>query len=350
MVKNLWLLALLLTILLWIQGTLTVGSAETFSGLPVLPSNISVPQPSGKPGNLVVLDWAGFKSGVSYTYDDAQPSHIAHYEALQATDVRMTFYFSSNVNWVPNSDAVWAQAVKDGHEIGNHTVSHPYANLTGSCFGQPLDSMEAEIDECNKYIVERFGQSHVWTMAAPFGDMGWKEAAKAKFFLNRGVGGEPIAPNDKSDPFNLPCYMANAGEKAEKFNRLVDSARSNGRWIIFLYHTINPTQDNWYAPVEISEIIKHIDYTKAYGDVWIDTLANIGAYWMGQKIITSTVPTASGKDKTWKWTLPPNFPEGKYLRVKVDGGTLKQGGKTLQWDPKGYYEISLDAGELVLAP
>jgi peptidoglycan/xylan/chitin deacetylase (PgdA/CDA1 family) len=317
------------------------------SGLPV-PLGSDVPRPSGKPGNLVILNWAGFKSAASYTFDDAQPSHIAHYEELQATGVHMTFYVSTNVNGIPNSDAVWAKAVKDGHEIGNHTVSHPHADLTGSCFGKALTSQEAEIDECAKYIIQHFGQSDVWTMAAPFGDIGWVETARSKLFLNRGVSNGTIGPNDNSDPFNLPCYMANTGETGGKFNGMIDSARSDGRWLILLFHTINPTSENWYAPVDIGEIIKSIDHSKSFGDVWNDTLANVGAYWVGQKLLSSLTPTTSGEDKTWTWTLPAHFPKGKYLRVRVDGGILKQEGKTLPWDKHGYYEVALDAGSLTL--
>lgn len=351
MKKNLVLVVMLvLAVLVSTQGVFSMNNSKTtLSGLPTPPSK-NIAKPSGEPGNLVVLDWAGFKSAVTYTYDDAQPSHIAHYDALQATGVRMTFYFSSNVNWIPNSDTVWSQAVKDGHEIGNHTVSHPYANLTGSCFGKPLATLDAEIDECTKYITERFGQAAVWTMASPYGDVGYKEAAKARFFLNRGVGGDAIRPNDGSDPFNLPCYMANSGETAAKFNGLIDSTRVDGRWLIFLFHTINPTGDNWFAPVEIGEIIESVEHAKAFDDVWLDSLVNVGAYWAGQKVFNGVTPVKSGKETIWTWTLPANFPKGKYLRVKVDGGTLKQGGKTLKWDKHGYYEVALDEGTLTLMP
>jgi hypothetical protein len=58
----------------------------------------------------------------------------------------------------------------------------------------------------------------------------------------------------------------------------------------------------------------------------------------------------SGSDKTWTWKLPANFPPGKFLRVTVPGGTLKQNGATLPWDPHGYYEIALDAGSVTVSP
>jgi len=320
------------------------------SGLPVPSGGGNFPQPSGPPGNLMVLDWAGFKGAVSYTYDDAQPSHIDHYDELQATGVRMTFYISSNVNWIPNSDTFWRQVARDGHELGNHTASHPYANLTGGAWGTTLATPAAEIDACTKYIVEELGQFAVWTMAAPYGDLGWSTVAKSKVFLNRGVGGGTIGPNDYSDPFNLPCYMAKDRETAETFNQLIDAAWSEGHWLILLFHTISPTRDNWYAPVKITEITKSVEYAKAQGEIWIDTVANIGAYWLGQKLFTAVTPTVSGDEQTWTWTLPDHFPKGKFLRVRVDGGTLRQGDKVLQWDANGYYEVALDEGKLTLRP
>jgi hypothetical protein len=93
-----------------------------------------------------------------------------------------------------------------------------------------------------------------------------------------------------------------------------------------------------------------VNHTKSLGDVWIDTMLNVGAYWRGQKAVSSVTPTKSGADTVWTWTLPDHFVPGKYLRVKVDGGTLSQGGRALPWNDHGFYEIALDAGSLTLSP
>ena len=98
--------------------------AEMHSTLPTPPDD-DIPRPSGRPEGLRVLDWAGFRGAVSYTFDDSQPSQIEHYAELQAAGVPMTFYLSSG--WADTSplyEATWRQAVRDGHEIGNHTVHH----------------------------------------------------------------------------------------------------------------------------------------------------------------------------------------------------------------------------------
>ena len=322
--------------------------AGPLSPLPT-PDRIGVPRPTGEPGGLEVLDWAGFESAVSYSFDDSQPSHIAHYDELHETGIDMTFYLSKNVDFEGYEEG-WRRVAADGHEIGNHTVSHPYADLTGSSFGEPLASAAAEIERCSEYITDTLGQRDVWTMAAPYGDTGWSEPAeRADLFINRGVGGGTIAPNDDTDPYDLPCYMASDGETADAFNGEIDGARSDGDWLIFLFHSIAPTDDEWFAPVDVSEITDSIRHAQSFGDVWIDTVANIAAYWRGQRIVESATVDESGDEITWRWSLPDGFPSGQRVRVTLDGGVPKQGGRAVPWDPHGYYEISLDEGSLTVA-
>src|SRR3954447_12506408 len=83
------------------------------SGIPLLSAQ-NVAKPAGSPGNLKVLDWAGFKAAVSYTFDDSNPSQIKHYADLQALGVHYSFYLITGRS--QSQDPVWKQAVMDGHE------------------------------------------------------------------------------------------------------------------------------------------------------------------------------------------------------------------------------------------
>lgn len=326
------------------------ASSDGPVGSPPVPPTDDVARPTGDPGGLDVLDWAGFAGAVSYTFDDGQPSQVEHYGALQSTGVPMTFYVSANVDF-EGAGAAWRRAAADGHEVGNHTVSHPRADLTGSSFGEPLESAAAEVEECSAYVTGTTDQREVWTMAAPFGDDGWSEYAReADLFLNRGVGGGAVPPGDGADPYNLPCYMARAGDTAEQFDGLVDAARSNGEWQILLFHSISPTDQEWYAPVHVDEVTGSAEYATSLADVWVDTVANVGAYWRGQRLVESAKPTTAGSETTWEWSVPDALPDGQHVRVTVDGGTPKQDGEALAWDSRGYYEVSLDAESLTLAP
>jgi hypothetical protein len=118
-----------------------------------------------------------------------------------------------------------------------------------------------------------------------------------------------------------------------------------------MFHSLLPTSYNWYAGVDVKTVTGTIEYAKSRSDVWIDSLVNVGAYWLGQKAILAAAPVSSaGGRQTWTWTLPANFPHGKYVRVKVNGGTLAQKGAALPWNDHGYYEVALDAGSLDWTP
>jgi peptidoglycan/xylan/chitin deacetylase (PgdA/CDA1 family) len=291
---------------------------------------------------LKVLDWAGQKAAVTYTYDDGLASQVSNYPQLQATRVRMTFFLNLN----EGNAGTWKQAVQDGHELGNHTAHHCRADGT-SCAGTYAGSLEAEYDLCTYYIKATYGVNNVWTTAAPYGDTGWDNAAKTRFFLNRGVWGGQIAPNDSTDPYNLLIYGPPEGSTANTINTQTDSARAAGKWVIFLFHSLGG--DGGYSPVSASEVIASINHAKSAGDIWIDSMVNIGAYWAGQKAVTNATSARSGTDTIIRWTLPAHFPTGKYVRVTVTGGTLKQGGKELTWNDAGYYEIALDPGTLTIS-
>lgn len=299
------------------------------------PSATGIAAPSGAPGALTVVSWAGFKGAVSYTFDDANSSQIAHYPELQALGVPVTFYLQTGKSEA--SDETWTQALVDGHELGNHTVTHP-------------ETASAEdVDDATAFIVEHFGVTP-YTMAAPYGNSSYIEVAETRFLINRGVAGGSVAPNSSVDPFNLPCHIPAEGAKASAMDTVIDSAHSAGKWQLVLIHGFTGGSDGAYKPVDFAEFSAHVIHAKSLPDLWIDSVVEVGAYWRAEKLLGSLTPTTSGSETTWTWTLPDHFPPGKCLRVRVDGGTLSQGGTPLSWDDHGYYEIALDAGALTLTP
>jgi hypothetical protein len=114
------------------------GELPRPSGLP-MPPMTGIAQPAGAAGNLRVLTWAGFKAAISYTFDDTNSSQISNYPALNALGVPFTFYLQTNKPTELNNP-VWAQALTDGHELGNHTRSHLNA-------GDPMLAMDTDAGE-----------------------------------------------------------------------------------------------------------------------------------------------------------------------------------------------------------
>jgi peptidoglycan/xylan/chitin deacetylase (PgdA/CDA1 family) len=281
------------------------------------------------------VNWAGFRGAVSYTFDDSNSSQIQNYARLNQTGVKFTFFLWTGKT--ESQDPIWATALRDGHELANHTQSH-------SSNGTVQD-----IEAATTFIQQRFGV-RPWTMAAPNGAAVYTTLARGLFFINRGVANAVIAPNGTSDPFTLPSYVPPTGASASAFNTQVDQARSAGGWRTMCLHGFQGGTDGAYQPVPLDAFLQSVEYAKSLGDLWLDTLVNVGAYWLGQRSFSQATLSTSGSDRTWTWTLPQNFPPGRYLRVRVDGGTLKQNGVALAWDGHGYYEIALDALSVTLSP
>ncbi|WP_433936474.1 polysaccharide deacetylase family protein [Sorangium cellulosum] len=305
------------------------------SGLPTPPGAADVAKPSGAVGGFKVIDWAGFAGAVSYSFDDSNSSQIQNFEALNGLGVPFTFYLQTGKN--ESNDPVWPRALEAGHELGNHTKSHS-SNDNGS-----------DTDAATQFIEDKF-DIKVYTMAAPNGSAVYTGIAKTRFMINRGVSNALIAPNDSSDPFTLPSYIPPQNASAAVMNEQVTSARSGKGWRTFCIHGFNGGSDGAYQPIALQAFVDHVNHVKGLGDVWIDSILNVGAYWLGQKAVTSGTSTPAGGETTYTWQLPEHFPPGKYVRVTVTGGTLKQNGAALPWNPHGYYEVALDPESVTLAP
>ncbi len=304
------------------------------SGLPAPPGPNDLAPPAGAPGDIRVLNWAGFQSAVTYSFDDNNTSQIQNYDTLQGLGVPFTFYLWTNQGSA--NDAVWRRALADGHEIGNHTMSHN----PGSC-------TPGDINAATQFIQGNV-RTTPYTMAAPNGDGCYANAANGLFFINRGVQpAQPVMPNGNSNPLNLNCYIPATNQAANVFNSNIDDGRARGGWVIYVIHGFN---GNGFQPLNLGQFVNAVNYAKSLQDVWIGTMVDIGAYWLGQRAFTRAMTTENGDSKTWSWDLPGQFPPGKFLRATVGGGRLSQNGQQLPFDPHGYYEIALDAGSVTLEP
>ncbi|HEX2673752.1 MAG TPA: polysaccharide deacetylase family protein [Polyangiaceae bacterium] len=329
--------------------TLTTVGGQ--SKIPAGPKT-GVAKPNGAVGGFSVVNWAGFKGALSYTFDDSLQSQVTHYEALNAVGIHVTFYL---VPFNQGSNPIWVKAVADGHELGNHTMNHCNANGTGCTSGGTSRGQDAELDDNTTFLMGKAGVTGVYSFASPFGDINWTEAASKRFLLTRGVSDGSILPNDGTNPMSLPCHVSNGNPGGETaiggFNVVSDDVRAKGSWRTILMHNVDPDiNDYGYNPVKFSEVVDAMTYTKNLGDVWADTVTAIGSYWRAQKTLSVVKPQSVGNDQVYSWTLPAHFPPGQYVRATVTGGKVKQCGTELTWDDHGYYEINLDAGSVTISP
>jgi peptidoglycan/xylan/chitin deacetylase (PgdA/CDA1 family) len=288
---------------------------------------------------LTVLDWAGYEGAVSYSFDDTQPSQVEHWPALRDTGVRMTFYTWSDV--AARSPDTWKDVVAHGSELGDHTVTHKHAN--------EVADPEQELDDCDDFI-RSMGQPGVWTMAYPFGDTAWRHTLAGRYLAARTVNNGMVPARGPVAADLTPTFLVQAGQRADTFNGVVDAAADSGSWVVFTFHALLPTPQNWYAGVDVAEVVASIAHAKAGGRVWIDSVARVAAYRRMAETLRATPAVARGQSLTWSWSVPSSFPRGQTLRVTTGGGSLTQGGVPLAWNEAGYYEVAVDAGSLTWTP
>jgi len=304
------------------------GPAATFKcdNLSLAPSMTGVAKPAGAAGGLKVIDWAGFKGAASFTFDDNTPSQLAKYSDLKATGAHFTWFLIAS-----SAGTGYKATMADGQEIANHTQSHPDASSNAGL------ATQTEVTNAQTTLKTNYGVD-VHSMAAPNCLAAWSsKAAPAKLFQNRGpCGGGTISPRGTTDPFLMPAYMPTEGAPASELSGQV----AMGKWAIFVVHGFD-TQNGTYHPVPIASVTGAM--SKAVTDgMWVEGMTNVGAYWQGQKLIPASATTSA------TWTVPANFPPNMCVRITTTGGIVTQKNETISWDPHGYYQISLDAGEVTI--
>ncbi|MDZ7371637.1 MAG: polysaccharide deacetylase family protein [candidate division KSB1 bacterium] len=224
----------------------------------------------------------GARCAVSLTFDDARLSQVDRgIPLLDRMGVRATFYISPD-NAKQRLEG-WRAAVAEGHEIGNHTVTHPctgnYAfSRHNALEDYTLERIEAEIRQANEFIENELGVRAV-TFAYPCGQTFVGRGAEVQsyvpliarlFIAARGWSNQEVNNPLVCDPAQLLAVECD-GKSFAELRAWVDKAAREGGWLIFAGHEIgdggpqttlvaslealcryaaDPANAVWIAPVE----------------------------------------------------------------------------------------------------
>ncbi|MEW6749670.1 MAG: polysaccharide deacetylase family protein [Candidatus Latescibacterota bacterium] len=229
----------------------------------------------------------GKRAAVSFTFDDARPTQVERgIPLLDAHGVRATFYAS-----LPSLEQrveQWRQAVRQGHEVGNHTVNHPC-----SCnfeWGTPnvleeytLERMEGELLEASDRLEGLVGV-RPRTFAYPCGQkfVGRGEEARsyvplvARYFVaGRGFRDESCnAPAccDLAQLFGVDYDCMPFGE----VQSWLDTTAKRGGWLVFAGHDMGRDQRQAVSQATLEQTCRYL--TDPDHGFWVDTVAAIGGY------------------------------------------------------------------------
>jgi peptidoglycan/xylan/chitin deacetylase (PgdA/CDA1 family) len=229
----------------------------------------------------------GKRVAVSLSFDDGRDSQVdVGVPLFTRYGAKVTFFV--NPPNLKNRIAAWKAAAASGHEIGNHTTSHPCSGNFPWSRSRALEDYTAamiakEMDGANAEIERLLGVKAV-TFAYPCGQK----------FIGRGTGTQSYVPlvaerflagrGFRDEAANDPtfCDLAQAlgidadGMSFDEFRNTIDSASSEGGWVIFAGHDIGTTGRQTTLTTSLEPLLKYAK-DPANG-VWLDTVGTIAKY------------------------------------------------------------------------
>ena len=236
----------------------------------------------------------GKRAALAITFDDARLTQPDNgFEILDRHGIHATFYVTPSA--VEKRLEAWKGAVKKGHEIGNHTITHPCSG-TGAWSRHnaledyTLERITAEIDGATAQLQSMLGVSPT-TFAYPCGQT-WIGRGRAhrsyipliaeRFIVARCGGGQAIpgyvdmalVPSISSD---RPTF--------EHFRNEIARAVAEGNWMTLTGHEIaaDASKDGLTTFTTVLDEICKYAKDPANG-LWVDTIENIGKYVIEQRL------------------------------------------------------------------
>lgn len=189
-------------------------------------------------------------------------------------------------NWARVSWEEWNIAKARGHEIGNHTLTHPWlTNLSDK-------ELQRQIVESARLIERKLGQAPL-TFAYPWSTY---NASIQKLALRHHIAArqydDQTIYGDRKKPFTL----ADA-------NAVADDAISSHRWRIAMIHGI----DKPWAPLNSRVFHDHLKYCKSReNELWVDTFANVSRYRLERDNARVRIISSGPDHVTFTLTCPLN--------------------------------------------
>ncbi|MBL7697955.1 MAG: polysaccharide deacetylase family protein [Chitinophagaceae bacterium] len=229
----------------------------------------------------------GKKAAISLTFDDARLSQVDHgIPVLDKYGVKATFYL--NPGAMRERKEGWQKAVKSGHEIGNHSNTHPCTgnfdwSRDNALENHTLQSIGLDIDSCSLAIKNDLGVQPV-SFAFPCGQKfigrGANAASYVPLISEKFESGRGWLDEGANDP--AFCDMAQLtgveldGKTFEQVKQLIETAKSKGQWLILAGHEMNNggTQTSLLATIEA--ICKYA--ADPANGVWVGTVHEVASY------------------------------------------------------------------------
>lgn len=234
----------------------------------------------------------GYRAAVSLSFDDARLSQIdTGLPLLERLGVKVTFFVQPG--GVQQRLAGWKQAVAEGHEIGNHTITHPCTgnydfSRNNALENYDLRKIAAEIDGANAQIEKLLGvkpRVFAYPCGQKFVGAGLDVESYVPLVAERFIVGRSYLSESPNDPTIVDLSQA-MGTSFDDMNfaqmrAVVDEAAQQGRWVIFVGHEIDQRGYQSTDTGALGSLVRYLKDPK--NGIWLGTVGEIGSYIQQQR-------------------------------------------------------------------
>jgi len=187
------------------------------------------------------------RAAISLTYDDGMASQIENaIPILKKYNLKATFFPTGDYLNYDKHGKEWQGVIKDGNEIGCHTINHPCdiaKKLKYNLQDYSLQKMKDELKQ-NIGLINKLGyKKDYYVFAYPCGDtfvgsndQSYIPLAKEMFLAARSVTWRQAQP-DAIDMWQIPCFAVD-GKTGPEMIKLAKEAEAANSWAVFLFHGV----------------------------------------------------------------------------------------------------------------
>jgi len=232
--------------------------------------------------------WKGKQCAVVLTYDDALNVHLDNViTCLDSVGLKGTFYIIGESPVISSRMAEWRLAAKHGHELGNHTLTHPCdGRLPGRSWVSSetdlskysFDRVVKEIRVTNTLLQAIDGKTER-TFAFPCGDLkvdtiNFYPAVEHEFAGARGVS-ESLQSINKTNLNNIDCFAIN-GQSGDYMIGLVRKAIESHTLLVFLFHGVGGEHNLNVSLEAHRQLVRFLKQHE--NEIWIAPMVDVAKY------------------------------------------------------------------------
>jgi peptidoglycan/xylan/chitin deacetylase (PgdA/CDA1 family) len=271
--------------------TAVFGRGVLVTPLAMLAAGLSVSAAEGP--RIRIARFSGDRdAAITFTFDDGFRFQAKrHLAALEPHGFRGTFFIvvgaTRDTDREGGNRLSWQrlrEMAAAGHEIGNHSWSHPA--LRGD-LGE--EAIRREIDHAYEVMEKKMG-APPFTFCYP----GGSKPEEVREFVYR----KHRAAREKQ------LFYGGMGFTLGKANAWVDEAIENGEWIVAMIHAIS----QGYAAFDSPEIFDdHLEHVKEReGRIWVDTFGAVSRYVQERDAAKLVITKLSRREARFRLTCDPD--------------------------------------------